>query len=267
MKKRFLLEVDGGIIRQENKLKYLIKRYFISSASAWLSSGDKTNEYLTYYGADKNNLYTYQFTSLWGKDICKKVYDKETKKSIREELDIKEKNVVISIGQFIYRKGFDILLKAAKSLNDTGVYIVGSKPTKEYEKIISDYGIKNIYFPGFKKKEELKKYYEAADLFVLPTREDIWGLVINEAMANSLPVITTDNCVAGLELVENDVNGYIVPVDNVKELADKINKILSNEDLKNKMAGNSLDKIKSYTIENMVKRHIDVFNQFLGEKS
>lgn len=55
----------------------------------------------------------------------------------------------------------------------------------------------------------------AADIFVHPTREDIWGLVVNEAMAKGLPVITTDRCVAGLELIKNESVGRIVPVENI----------------------------------------------------
>ena len=64
----------------------------------------------------------------------------------------------------------------------------------------------------------------AADAFVLPTREDIWGLVINEAMAYGLPVVTTDRCNAGLELIKNNVNGYVVHVDDKGELAKKLQK-------------------------------------------
>ena len=55
----------------------------------------------------------------------------------------------------------------------------------------------NVHFVGFKTKEQLEDYYRAADLFVLPTREDIWGLVVAEAMAYGLGVITTNRCNAG----------------------------------------------------------------------
>ena len=79
-------------------------------------------------------------------------------------------------------------------------------------------GLKNINFLEFEKKEVLYKYYKAADLFILPTREDIWGLVINEAMAHGLPVITTKKCVAGMELVIKGVNGEIVEVEDFTEM-------------------------------------------------
>ena len=109
------------------------------------------------------------------------------------------------------------------------------------------------------KKEKLVQYYKAADLFALPTREDIWGLVINEAMAYGLPVITTDKCVAGLELVEDGVNGYIIPTEDSEILADRIQKVLQKDTAQ--MGARSLEKIRNYTIENMVKAHIQIFEK------
>ena len=68
-----------------------------------------------------------------------------------------------------------------------------------------------------------------------------------EAMANGLPIITTNKCIAGLELVKNGENGYIVPVDSVEEISKTINLLFENNE-NNIMGENSLKKIKEYTI-------------------
>lgn len=115
-------------------------------------------------------------------------------------------------------------------------------------------------------KEMLEKYYKISDVFILPTREDVWGLVINEAMAKSLPIITTNKCVAGIELIENNENGYIVPVEDFKSIAEKINLIIHDTDLKEKMERNNMEKAKMYTIENMAKQHLKIFNEIIKEK-
>lgn len=86
----------------------------------------------------------------------------------------------------------------------------------------------NVHFIDFMPKKELADYYRAADIFVLPTREDIWGLVINEAMAYGLPVVTTEKCVAGVEMVCEGHNGYIVPVENTDALKKAILKTLKS---------------------------------------
>ena len=165
--------------------------------------------------------------------------------------------MVLAIGQFIHRKGFDVLLQSAASVNpDTGIYIVGGEATEEYKRLREELGAEHVHFLGFQKKNRLAEFYKAADVFVLPTREDIWGLVINEALAYGLPTITTDRCVAGLELIEDGVNGYIVPVEDATALAEKINAVLA-ADLE-KMGTAALEKIRPYTLENMAKTHVEI---------
>lgn len=254
----FWIEADGGMISQDSGIKYRIKKHFISAANGWISSGKVTTEYFVHYGADRNKIYTYPFTSLKAEDIAVDVPNIKEKEYLRNKLNLRNK-VVLAVGQFIHRKGFDVLLEAWKDCpKDAELYIVGAEPTKEYRRIKEELELNNVYFVGFKTKDQLKQYYKAADLFVLPTREDIWGLVVNEAMANGLPVITTDRCVAGLELVENDVNGYIVPVENSKILAEKIGYVLENDDVRKKMTRNNLEKIKDWTIENMAAIHYEI---------
>jgi len=253
----FWMEVDGGLIREDSKFKFKLKNAMVSSASGWFSSGKKTTEYLIHYGAEEDKIHTYPFSSLSEADIRKNTVTREEKISIREELGIKENKIILSIGQFIHRKGFDVLLHAAASLNQNiGIYIVGGEPTEDYLRLRESMGLNNVHFVGFQKKEELAKYYMAADVFVLPTREDIWGLVINEAMAYGLPVITTDRCVAGLELVEDGVNGYMVPVEDSDALSEAIEKMFSSN--YGKMGEASLKKIRPYTIENMAKVHAEI---------
>ena len=261
----FYIEADGGLISADGGLKYKIKKRYLSSASGWLSSGELTDKYFTHYGADASKIYRYPFTSTKKEDlILLNPLSHDEKLAYREKLGITEKRVVISVGQFIHRKGFDVLLKAsAKFEEDTGLYIVGGEPTPEYLDIVKEYGLKNVHFVSFMTKAELKEYYFAADIFAFPTREDIWGLVVNEAMAYGLPVVTTDRCVAGVELIKNGENGYIVPVDNIDILAEKCNNILRNPELEAIMAGNNVKKIGYYSIENMAEVHFNIFNDIL----
>ena len=86
--------------------------------------------------------------------------------------------------------------------------MVGGEKTQA--SLFKGYDNPQIKYCGFKTKEELADYYKAADLLLLPTRKDIWGLVVNEALSFGVPVITTKNCGAGLELIKDGVNGYII---------------------------------------------------------
>ena len=185
------------------------------------------------------------------------------KQILREKLKISGHRVVVSVGQSIPRKGFDILLKAWKDCQmKAEIYIIGAVLTEEYSNIMEKLSLKNVHFVDFKTKDELKEYYKAADLFVLPTREDIWGLVINEAMAQGLPVITTERCVAGLELIKDGENGYIVPIEDEISISNAINRIVDDEKLRWKMSKRSLEKIQPYTIENMARIQFEILKNF-----
>jgi len=259
---KYFIEGDGGFAKSGKGLKEKLKRYFLKNASGYLSTAEEHDKYYLTYGAEKEKIFRYPFTSLFYKDIIDTVPSKENKLKLREELGIREKKVILSVGQFIYRKGFDVLINAMKNQNETvGCYFVGGKETEEYINLKNRLSLNNVHFVGFKNKEELKKYYQSADLFVLPTREDIWGLVINEAMSNGLPIISTNRCIAGLELVKNGENGFIVPVDDVDALSQKIETILSSEQILETMGKKSLDKIRDYTFEQMAKRHMEIFEK------
>lgn len=262
----FILNTDGGMIKKDNTFRYFLKKHYISSATFWLSTGKHTTDYLIHYGANKDSIFVYPFTSLSQKDILISPIHEKLKSDFKSKLNIKQDKLILSVGQFIDRKGFDILLKASKKLPENyGVCIVGGEATGEYIKLKEELNLKNVYFIGFKSKEDLKDYYLASDIFVLPTREDIWGLVINEAMSYGLPVITTNKCVAGLELINDNENGFIVPVDNSSALAMRISHVLQDQKVVEEMSRSNLDKMQKYTIENMVRVHMSIINSILSK--
>ncbi|MCI9127074.1 MAG: glycosyltransferase family 4 protein [Eubacterium sp.] len=259
-RKKYYLEGDGGIYHAGNIIKEHVKKMILRNAAGYFSSSKELDKYYYRYGADKEKVYRYPFTSLFESDIVRSIDIEEGKRREKKRLGIEPLQMVLAVGRFIPVKGFDQLIKAAKQFEEQAVvYIIGGTETEEYSEIIKNYKIKNVKLLEFMQKEELFAYYQAADVFVFPSRGDAWGLVINEAMAFGIPVVTTKSCVAGLELIENGVNGYVVPVDDVLELSKKIRMILCDVSLKKSMIQNNLKKIQNYTIEKMVIEHIKVF--------
>ena len=243
-KKRFYLNCDGGIIKNESKINYIIKKHFIKSAYIWLSSGIETNNYLKHYGAKSDRIYNYPFSSINNTDILEKPLSISQKKLLRAELNINSSKMIISVGQFIERKGFDLLIRAAKDFPEIDFYLIGGKSTEAYNKLITSLNIKNIYFYDFMEKKRLYLYYQSADLMVFPTREDIWGLVINEAMANGLPIISTNKCNAAKELVK--ANGIIIESDNLKQLKEAISFLMNDLNQLLEMSNISCEIIRNY---------------------
>ena len=258
----YILEVDGGLIKNERSYKKKLKTFLISGADLYFSTSNKTSQYLMYYGAEKKRIYKYHFTSLFNKDVFKSIPMEATKREIRRSIGLYREKMILAVGQFIYRKGFDVLLRTVPNIDeDVDVVMVGGEVTEEYKRIIDTFHIKNVKFVSEVSKEELANYYMGADIFVLPTREDVWGLVINEAMAKGLPIITTKSCVAGVELIENDVNGYIFESENEHELEICLKKLLSNKSLREEMGNNNLKKIRQYTLEEMAREHYEIFKR------
>ena len=263
----YIMNLDGAFIRK-NFLKNLIKRYLVTHASGYFASGSHAAEYFKYFGADESKIYYHPFTSLHEDEILKVPLSKEEKDICKETLGLESRKMVLTIGQFIHRKGFDILLEAwSKELDENYSLVIvgGGEEENQYQQYISDHNLKNIQLVGFKQKEKIFEYYKAADLFVLPTREDIWGLVVNEAMAMGLPVVSTDMCVAAAELIEDGVNGYIVPVNDSKELAEAMKKILRVDSSVIGMI--NLKKISNYTYENVIKSHIQAINKLVKNEN
>lgn len=265
----YMISTDGGFIRPcrtfIDKFKKEMRSYFLKGAKAYLSPSKITDDYLIDNGCKQSNIYRYPFTSLESNDILEKPISEEEKKFYKNKLGINQDKMVLYVGQFIKRKGIDFLLESIQNSNPkVAYYFIGGHITEEYQKIIEKKSLTHIYFMDFMDKNNLKEYFLAADLFVLPTREDIWGLVINEAMAAGLPVITTKGCVAGLELLSNNQN--IVEVDNDIELGNAINTYMSNFELCQEEANRNLKTVQNYTFENMAKKHIEIIHQVYSRK-
>lgn len=261
----YLLNCDGGIIAyKEQNFKRKLKTWLIGGADGYLSTGALSDEYLEYYGADAKKIYHYPFTTIREKEVLERPLNKQEKSKLREDLRIPEEKMILTVGNFIPRKGFDVLLRAAGLLDRRkyGIYLVGGEEIEEYRILREQFQLENTHYIPFLQKAEIQKYYQAADLFVLPTREDIWGLVINEAMAAGLPVITTERCVAGITMLEEKC---IVPIEQEKILASKISEFLEQPAELERQAIRNLNKSREYTIENMARTHLRIFKSFLED--
>lgn len=128
----------------------------------------------------------------------------------------------VSVGNLIYRKGFDLLIEAFANTfkNDSSVFlnIVGEgEERKNLETIINQYGMNdNITLCGHVNRDKIHEIYNDADAFVLVSRNETFGVVYIEAMATGLPVIAT--ACGGPSAFVNDKNGLLIPVDDKNEL-------------------------------------------------
>lgn len=126
--------------------------------------------------------------------------------------------LAIQVGQINSRKGIVEILMAFRqvvSKLDAGLLLVGSGPLEDYLRAkITAYGLGSfVRHVRHVPNELLPKYYSAADVFVMPSQGDIWGLVVNEAAACGLPLVLSDRVGAAQLLLKDGVNGYLVRID------------------------------------------------------
>ena len=259
----YYLEADGGTAKSGNGIKEKIKKLIMSGAKGYFSTSKSCDKYFETYGARCELVHRYPFTSLKENEILVKPLSYQEKFELRKKLDLQEDKILISVGRFSYLngygKGYDTLMKVCEKLpDDIGVYIIGDEPTDEFVKWKKEKNLEHLHFLPFKLKKELFGYYQAADISVLLTRGEAWGLVVNESMANGCPVITTDACVAGLELIEDGKNGYIVPVDSPTTVEKCLMDYLNDEKKQANYSQNALQSIKQYTIERMAEEHYKI---------
>lgn len=262
----FIFSADGGFKKTGgNPLVNDIKRYFISNADLYMASGTMCEEYLISNGAPKDKIRKYYLSSITNDDFDEPISLKARVNTIKKNYGLKEK-VVIGVGQFIPRKGFDILLDVWGHVrrDDTTLLLVSGGPKeKQYKKIIAEKNLKNVKIIGFLPKSKLFELYRISDLFVFPTRYDIWGMTLGEAMACSLPVVSSANAAASYDLVYDGENGYMESVNHPITWARRIEEILSDDELRAKFAKASKAIMRNYTIEHMVEDYMSAFKEML----
>jgi glycosyltransferase involved in cell wall biosynthesis len=266
-KKKFILNSDGGFPAADRWLLRKLKTSLISSANLWLSSGSNCTRYLIEYGANREQIVEYPLSSVKLEERELAALTEEERATLKQENGLKE-TVILAIGQFIPRKGFDLLLDAFVRMDRDGVslLLIGGGPEREaYEEKIRDQGIRNVIIKDFMHKQELLRYWKLADIFVMPTRYDIWGLVLNEALSLGLPIISTTMAGAAHDLIEEAGNGFLVPPDNAEALADRCARLVDDYSLRRAYGERSLQIANRYRMERMVEKHVDVLNEWYKE--
>jgi glycosyltransferase involved in cell wall biosynthesis len=175
------------------------------------------------------------------------------------------------IGQLIPRKGVGYLLRAwakfKKLSPDQGsLWIVGEGTEKKtLMKQAKTLDLKDIHFVGEIKRNAVGSWYSACDIFVFPTLEDIWGLVILEAMVFGKPVICSKYANAA-ELIRHGENGFVFEPKDISEFAELLFKFVNSPVLIHSFGQNSKKIIKPYTISNAVSGFVNVIETILQRK-
>jgi glycosyltransferase involved in cell wall biosynthesis len=263
---------DESIPHPPGKLKKtlspLLRRYF-GSFDGYLAASSWCREYMISMGAAPERVVV--FPQVADNSFFKQQAEhlRAQREEIKRAIGISTCRVILFVGQLIPRKGVRTLLDAFEQIAaqdaDVSLVLVGKgvlRAELEARRAASPFA-ERLFIQPFAAQAELPKYYALADIFVLPSFYDTFGVVVNEAMASSLPVVTTHNVGAVANLVEDGVNGRIVAPGDAAQLAQALTHLLKDEELRQKMGANALARIEQWTIEDAAHAFIECLTRCL----
>ncbi len=244
-----------------HRLAWPITRYIYRHADAIVVYGEHVKRYLVGEGVPVERIFVAAH-AVDNETYSRPVSDEE-KATLRQQLGISPRQkVVLSLGRLVVEKGLSYLVEAFASLQreDAVLIIVGTGPERErLERMVSEKGITGcVRFTGYVPPEETVPYYAIAWVYVLPSTttsyfKEPWGLVVNEAFNQGVPVIATDSVGAAAGgLVQDGVNGFVVPERDSAALAQALRRILDDADLRERLSQNARQIIAGWDNERMV---------------
>jgi glycosyltransferase involved in cell wall biosynthesis len=173
----------------------------------------------------------------------------------------------IYVGRLNKGKGIEDLLRSYNDLtnaDDWGLVLVGNDETNGYyQELSKKLGIdKKIQFVGGVKAEEVLPYFNGSDVFVMPSRYDGWGAVVNEAASMGLPLIGSDQLGASHHLIKSGENGYMFEAGDVQELTYTMQQYISYPELIKKHGARSKEIYEEFSPEKNVERFVSAMDKW-----
>lgn len=184
--------------------------------------------------------------------------DGAKRESIRRSLGLPlDVPLILYVSKLTPRKRPIDLLRAFAQLRNSGeqacLAIVGTGELElELRRYTNEHCIPDTHFMGFQNQSDLPSTYAAADVFVLPSENEPWGLVINEAMAAGLPIVASREIGAVQDLLLHGDNGFTFPVGDVHRLTEHLRTLLRDDRLRAEMGLRSRQRIAEWDFERCV---------------
>ena len=249
--RKYVVNVDGEYF-DGSGVKKRFRDLMVKGADGYLIAGEKTGAALrNLVGEDK--VCPYHFSSLSRQEV---------KRNASERWQ--EGESYLCVGQYARYKGLDVLVDAFVQIPNERLTIIGSSSkTDELRAYINSVGARNIEVVPFLQKEELRARYRDCRAFILPSRQECWGLVMNEAASFGTPIIATRGVGAARDflvgnpslLVDSESPRDIVRVVSYYGSLDAATKAALSDDL--------IARSSDYTIEKTVEEHAAAFDYFL----
>ena len=246
-KKLIIRSEASDLFQESNRLKFFLQYFLLKFFDFYWTIGTHNRNYYLLRGVKKEAIiegyYAVDNTALLNKGANVKIVEKS------------EKVRMMYVGKLTKRKRIDFLINSfisSKLLREkANLEIVGDGELGEY---VADHQCENIIWHGFQGQDSLMSYLREADVLVIPSVNEMWGLVVNEAMLSKCAIIASDQVGSAIDLVNNNENGYIFKADCGQELVKSLERVVNlSVDELSEYQNKSLEIIKDWSLEKSVK--------------
>lgn len=252
-RRRFVLwlESTGRDERRPGRMRIWLKQFFVGHADGIAAAGTATMEYIKGLGAREEQIFLAPMST------DNEFFARAAGEVLREEEKQKwgyPQRLILYSGRLDEKKGVFTLLRAfariSEELPDVGLLIVGDGPQRHsMENFCAGASLRRVYFLGARQYHQMPSAYALADVLVLPTFSDPWGMVVNEAFACGVPVVVSKVAGACDDLIADGETGFAVNPGDPAELADRILQLLQDPALRSRMSANCRSLIQRYSPE------------------
>lgn len=258
VKRRPHVAMTDGWLRSEEHLWFVhrwLRRLVLGRSVAFIGASQRSLELFQAYGASARACFQ---SHLCGNNTA--FFTQGCRAQAERPYDL------MFSGQFIDRKMPDFFCEVARLVKQRRgtlkVLLIGDGPLRDQTlTTLTAMGIEHEY-PGFLSQDALPERYASAKLLLFPTRQECWGVVVNEACAAGTPVITCDNTAVDGELVVEGVNGHVLPLDT-QRWADAALALLENVSQWAEFSRVSRERVSAYTYGHAAQGIVDAVNSVL----
>ncbi len=262
--KKLVVWWHSDIIRQQALAKFYtpLLRSILGEADAIIAATPNHITSSKFLGEFKDKCRVIPF----GVDTSRFTESPISQQKIAEIKARHNKLIILCCGRLIYYKGVEYLVKAMQYVPNAHLILVGKGPLLQTLESIASKCPNNVSFIPFLSEIDYVAMYQACDIFVLPSVEnsEAFGIVQLEAMACGKPVITADLPTGVTYVNQHGLTGLVVPKRNSQAIAEAINTLLTNQDMRLQLGENARLRVsKEFTVNGMVERTISLYRELL----
>jgi glycosyltransferase involved in cell wall biosynthesis len=238
------LNLDGEPFLEGGGLKTKLKRFFLTGAAGYLTAGEQAGKSLVRIAKDRKVI-PYYFSSL---------SEQEIQRNHAAGTDCRRNDTVLVVAQYLHCKGNDVVLEAARMDQTLRYKFVGMGDRTEL--FLREHQVpENVEVVPFLQKAELEKEYQSCAMVVLPSRQECWGLVINEAASFGVPIVSTWGSGAAVEFLAERYPQYLAKPGDAQSLLQCIRTCMAAEN-RDAYSGFLKEKSRNYSIERSAQAHM-----------